>query len=143
MRTHDRRRAARRILLSVLMVGATGLAALGAQQLVYLSGQTVAPAFEGWELNPDGSYNMVFGYFNRNLDEHLHVPIGPDNNIEPGGPDQGQPTYFFPRRNRFHFKIRVPADFGDQELVWTLTTQGQTERAYATLIPEYIIDKHF
>ena len=83
---------------------------------------------------------MVFGYFNRNLDEHLHVPIGPNNNIEPGGPDLGQPTYFYPRRNRFHFKVRVPADFGKKELVWTLTTQGKTEKAYATLIPEYIID---
>lgn len=117
------------------------LPAAGGQQLVYLSGQTVAPAFEGWEEHPDGGYNMVFGYFNRNLDEHLHVPIGPENHIEPGGPDQGQPTWFMPRRNRFHFKIRVPADFGDRELVWTLTTQGRTERAYGTLIPEYIIDK--
>ena len=113
----------------------------GGQQLVYSSGQTVAPAFEGWEQNSDGSFNMVFGYFNRNLDEHLHVPVGPDNNIEPGGPDRGQPAYFFPRRNRFHFKVRVPPDFGDRELVWTLTTHGHTEKAYATLIPEYIIDK--
>ena len=111
-----------------------------AQQMAYSAGQTVAPAFEGWEKNLDGSYNMVFGYFNRNWDEHLHVPIGPDNSIEPGGPDRGQPTYFFPRRNRFHFKVRVPADFGKQELVWTLTTKGHTEKAYATLIPEYIID---
>lgn len=122
------------------LVVTTFLTASG-QQLVYLSGQTIAPAFEGWEQNPDGSYNMVFGYFNRNLDEHIHMPIGPDNNIEPGGPDHGQPTYFFPRRNRFFFKVRVPADFGEKELVWTLTTQGQTEKAYATLIPEYIIDK--
>ena len=117
------------------------LPVVGGQQLVYLSGQTVAPAYEGWEQNPDGSFNMVFGYFNRNLEEHLHVPIGPENSIEPGGPDQGQPTWLMPRRNRFHFKIRVPADFGDKELVWTLTTQGQTEKAYGTLIPEYIIDK--
>ena len=118
-----------------------GLTAADGQQIVYLSGQTIAPAFEGWEQNPDGSFNMVFGYFNRNLEEHLHVPIGPDNRIEPGGPDQGQPTWFMPRRNRFHFKVRVPADFGDRELVWTLTTQDRTEKAYATLIPEYIIDK--
>ena len=142
-----------RLLRRTSAVGYTRLAALAAilvvtpltstsgQQLVYSSGQTVAPAFEGWEHNPDGTFNMVFGYFNRNLDEHLHVPVGPDNNIEPGGPDRGQPTFFFPRRNRFHFKIRVPADFGDQELVWTLTTFGHTEKAYATLIPEYIIDK--
>ena len=125
----------------VLILALAGLTTLSSQQRVYLSGQTVAPAYEGWEQNPDGSYNLVFGYFNRNLDERIHVPIGPNNNIEPGGPDQGQPTYFYPRRNRFHFKIRVPADFGNKELVWTLTTQGHTEKAYATLIPEYIIDK--
>ena len=126
----------------VTMLAITALTAgPSGQQRVYSRGQTVAPAFEGWEQNSDGSFNMVFGYFNRNLEEHLHVPVGPDNNIEPGGPDQDQPAYFFPRRNRFHFKIRVPADFGDRELVWTLTTHGQTEKAYATLIPEYIIDK--
>jgi len=110
------------------------------QLLALSSGQTVAPAYEGWEKNADGSFTLVFGYFNRNLDEHVYVPVGPNNNIEPGGPDRGQPTYFFPRRNRFHFKIQVPADFGKKELVWTLTTQGKTEKAYATLIPEYIID---
>ncbi len=130
-----------RIVALAVPLALTALISTSGQQLVYSSGQTVAPAFEGWEQNPDGSYDMVFGYFNRNLDEHLHVPIGPDNNIEPGGPDQGQPSYLFPRRNRFHFKVRVPADFGDKELVWTLTTHGHTEKAYATLIPEYIIDK--
>jgi hypothetical protein len=140
--------SARKPAWGYVRVGLVGVAlAFGAltvatgQPMVLSSGQTVAPAFEGWEKNPDGSYNMVFGYFNRNLDEHVHVPIGPENNIEPGGPDQGQPTYFYPRRNRFHFKIRVPADFGKKELVWTLTTKGHTEKAYATLIPEYIIDK--
>jgi hypothetical protein len=127
------------VLGLVFALGALNVAT--GQPMVFSSGQTVAPAFEGWEKNPDGSYTMVFGYFNRNLDEHLYVPIGPNNNIEPGGPDQGQPTYFYPRRNRFHFKIRVPADFGKKELVWTLTTKGQTEKAYGTLIPEYIIDK--
>jgi hypothetical protein len=107
---------------------------------LYTSGQTVAPAFEGWERNPDGSSSMVFGYFNRNLDEHLLIPVGPDNNIEPGGPDQGQPTYFLPRRNRFAFRVRVPKDFGNKELVWTLTIRGKTEKAYATLRPDYVID---
>jgi hypothetical protein len=129
------------VRILALAIALTSAATVIGQQMVYSSGQTVAPAFEGWERNPDGSYNMTFGYFNRNQDEHVHVPIGPNNSLEPGGPDRGQPTYFFPRRNRFHFKVRVPADFGKKELVWTLTTRGQTERAYATLIPEYIIDK--
>ena len=129
--------------LAIFMLGATGR--LGAQIVysgptLYSSGQTVAPAFEGWERNGDGSANMVFGYFNRNLDEHLFVPVGSDNTIEPGGPDQGQPTYFLPRRNRFAFRVRVPKDFGSKELVWTLTVRGKTEKAYGTLKPDYVID---
>ena len=104
-------------------------------------GQNVAVAYEGWEQNPDGSYNLVFGYMNRNWEEELDVPIGPDNNIEPGGPDLGQPTRFLPRRNRFVFRVHVPAEFSeDDEVVWTLTTKGTTERAYATLKPDYFVD---
>ena len=109
-------------------------------RIVYSSGQTVAPAYEGWEPNPDGSFNLVFGYMNRNLDERLDIPIGPHNRIEPGGPDRGQPTHFLPRRNRFAFSVRVPADFGDRELVWTLTSRRRTEQAFATLRPEYVLD---
>ena len=110
------------------------------QQLA--SGQEVVPAYEGWEPNADGSFNLVFGTMNRNWEEELHVPIGPDNHIEPGGPDQGQPTWFLPRRNRFLFRVRVPADFGENELVWTVTSpNGKTYRAYGTLHPDYFLDE--
>ena len=126
------------LFTSVMVVLATATAP--AQQS-YATGQNIAPVYEGWEQNPDGSFNLVFGYFNRNWEEIIDVTPGPDNTIEPGGPDQGQPTHFYPRRSRLVFRVRVPADFGDQELVWTLTTNGQTERAYATLLPEYYIDK--
>ena len=103
-------------------------------------GESISPAYEGWEQNRDGSYNLVFGYMNRNWDE-LDIPVGPDNRIEPGGPDQGQPTHFLPRRNRIVFRIRVPADFDDgDEVVWTLTANGRTERAYATLHPDYYLN---
>jgi hypothetical protein len=77
---------------------------------------------------------------NTNWLEEFDVPIGPDNNIEPGGPDQGQPTHFYPRRNPFLFTIRVPRDFGNKELVWTLTTHGKTERVYASLKADYNVD---
>ena len=112
-----------------------------AAQQAFSHGQNVAPVFEGWEPNPDGSFTMVFGFFNRNCEEVLHIPIGPDNSIEPGGPDHGQPTRFFPRRGKFTFRVRVPKDFGTNELVWTLTAHGQTEQAYATLRPGYVLDK--
>ena len=110
----------------------------GAQ--TYSRGQNISPAFEGWEKNPDGSFNFLFGYMNRNWEEEIDVPIGPDNNIQPAGPDQGQPTHFLPRRNRFVFRVRVPADFGDKEMVWTLTTKGKQEKAYATLRTDSFVD---
>jgi hypothetical protein len=115
---------------------------VGAQtRFTYSSGQSVSPAYEGWWPNEDGSFTMFFGYMNSNWLQEFDIPIGPDNGIEPGGPDQGQPTHFFPRRNPFLFTIRVPRDFGSKELVWTLTANGKTERAYASLKGDYQIDK--
>ncbi len=102
-------------------------------QTRYNSGQTIAPVFEGWERNADGTFTMVFGYMNRNYEEELDIPIGENNRLEPGDPDQGQPTHFFARRQQFMFKVRVPKDWGDKDLVWTLTHRGHTEKAYATL----------
>src|ERR1041384_947498 len=51
-------------------------------------------AFEGWGPLRDGTNALLIGYFNRNKTQELDIPIGPENNIEPGGPDQGQPTHF-------------------------------------------------
>ena len=127
-------------LFLVAGVSLTVVSGSRAQQS-FATGQNIAPAYEGWEENADGSFDLVFGYMNRNWEEVIDVPISPDNSIEPGGPDQGQPTRFYPRRNRFTFRVRVPADFGNKELVWTLTTNGRTELAYATLKPDYFIDK--
>jgi hypothetical protein len=111
------------------------------QSLSYTRGQNVAPAYEGWEQAPDGTKYFLFGYMNRNWEEEIDVPVGPDNGFNVGAADQGQPTHFLPRRNRFIFKVRVPATFTvKDELVWTLTTHGKTEKAYATLRPDYIVD---
>src|SRR5688572_22741204 len=118
------------------------LTPLAAQtRLTYAKGQSLAPAYEGWWPNEDGSFTLFFGYMNPNWEEEFDIPIGPDNTIQPSGPDQGQPTHFYPRRNPLLFTIRVPKDFGDRELIWTLTTHGRTARAYASLKSDYRIDK--
>jgi hypothetical protein len=109
-------------------------------RFTYSRGQSVSPSYEGWWPNDDGSFTMFFGYMNTNWLQEFDVPVGADNNIEPGGPDQGQPTHFYPRRNPFLFTIRVPKDF-NKELIWILTTNGKTERAYASLKSDYQIDK--
>ncbi len=127
-------------LFVVLALLAAGLGLSAQTRFTYSRGQSVSPAFEGWWQNEDGTYSLFFGYMNSNWVEELDVPIGPDNHIEPGGPDRGQPTHFYPRRNLFLFTVDVPADFGDQEVVWTLTTNGRTERAYGSLRTDYLLD---
>jgi hypothetical protein len=129
----------RSVGLAVLIAAAA--AVLGAQtRFTYSSGQSISPAYEGWMPNADGSCSMYFGYMNSNWLEEFDIPVGPANAIEPGGPDQGQPTHFYPRRSPFLFIVRVPKDFGTKELTWTVTTHGKTEKAYASLKTDYQID---
>ena len=90
------------------------------------AGLNVYPAFEGWYQNPDGTYTLLVGYYNRNKKQILDVPVGPQNRIDPGGPDQGQPTHFLVGRGWGTTAIKVPKDFGDKKLTWTLTTNGKT-----------------
>lgn len=125
------------VFITVLVVGSR----MAAQSLTYTKGQNIAPAYEGWEQDPDGSKWFVFGYMNRNWVEEIDIPTGPSNTIMPGGPDLGQPTHFLPRRNRFLFRVAVPKTFTEKdELIWTLTAHGVTEKAWATLRPDYILD---
>lgn len=138
------------ILLVALAMAFGTLQAAGAQQgapetsehmLTYSRGEAVLPVYHGWHPNADGTIDLWFGYLNQNFREEPDVPIGPDNEVSaPWGPDAGQPTHFLPRNNRFIFKITVPGDFGNKEVVWTLTSHGKTYRAYATLHPGYVKD---
>jgi hypothetical protein len=107
----------------------------------YNTGQSVQPVFEGWSRNPDGSFAMWFGYLNRNYEQRLNVPIGPDNGFN--GEDMGQPEFFDTRRQQFAFKVDVPATFPkDQDLVWTVKANGVTLKAYGSLWPVWEIDQH-
>src|ERR1700730_6604608 len=124
------------LALSILRAGGDASA-----QTLYSSGQTVQPAFEGWERNRDGTFTFWFGYLNRNYVEEPIVPIGPDNFLEPGPADRGQPTHFYPRRQMFVFKVTVPADWGKKDLVWTVRHNGKALTAVASLLPSWIIDE--
>src|SRR5881394_2883068 len=121
-------------------------ASLGAQnaaQLVNLrhwTGQAVAPVYEGFDVNADGSFNMWFGYMNRNYEEEIDLAVGPDNTFEPGG-DRGQPTHFVPRRHKDVFKVTVPKEFADKTLTWKLNAHGQAQQVVATLKPVWQIDR--
>jgi hypothetical protein len=104
------------------------------------AGLGVTAAYEGWFKSPDGTVRLLVGYFNRNLKQALDIPIGPENRIEPGGPDQGQPTHFLPRRQWGVFSIPLPKDFGDKKLTWTLEANGQTTSIPMGLNPLYEVE---
>lgn len=103
-------------------------------------GQNVAPVFEGWQRNSDGTFDLHFGYLNRNWSEALDIPVGASNAFEPGPPDRGQPTHFLARRHKQIFRVTVPGDFGKQTLVWTLSVRGHVEKVPGSLRPEQQID---
>lgn len=117
-------------------------------QTKFASGQNVVPYFEGWIRNADGSFDLVFGYFNRNWEQSLVIPVGPDNRVEIESPagtatptasaaslDRGQPTFFLPRRQGWVYRVRVPATFGKQVMRWTIKSNNRTETAYGELMP--------
>jgi hypothetical protein len=119
-------RAAVMLLAFVCLPSARPSAQQLAMEPLKDSGSNIYPAFEGWFKNEDGTFTLLIGYFNRNKKEVLDIPIGPENKIEPGGPDQGQPTHFEVGRGWGTIAIKVPKDFGDKKLVWTLTANGKT-----------------
>ena len=106
----------------------------------FAAGRSVHPVFEGWELNPDGTYSLYFGYMNRNWEEEVDVPIGPENYFSPGPEDRGQPTHFVRRRAKNAFRVIVPADFGEQTIAWTLAIRGEVNQVPGSIRGEYQID---
>jgi hypothetical protein len=116
---------------------------IGGQNLplepLHEAGASITGAFEGWFKNADGSFSLLLGYFNRNTKQEVDLPVGPDNRIEPGGPDRGQPTHFLTGRQWGLFTVKVPADFGAQKLTWTIAANGQTTVIPASLHPDYEI----
>jgi hypothetical protein len=134
------------VALGLLVAGAAGSSAQIPELpnlpwvLRYNAGQNVQPIFHGWARNADGSFTMHYGYLNRNYVEQVHVPVGPHNTLGPGGPDQGQPTYFYPRFRNYAFSVDVPSDWGERRLVWEVTVNGRTDRAEGWLQPEWEIN---
>ena len=103
------------------------------------AGSSITGAFEGWFKNPDGSFSLLLGYYNRNRRQEVDLPVGPNNAIEPGGPDRGQPTHFMPGRGWGLFTVKVPPDFGDNKITWTIVANNKTTVIPASLKPEWEI----
>jgi len=131
-------------VLRIALAMAISAACASAQQIIPVgpphdSGESVTAVYEGWFPNPGGTFSMLFGYFNQNFKQEPDIPLGPDNRIEPGGPDQGQPTHFLTRRRWGLFTITVPADFGDRKLTWSITANGKQTQIPARLDPLWLL----
>lgn len=103
-------------------------------------GATISPAFEGWYDNPDGTHSFLIGYYNRNTEAEVDIPIGPANHFEPGSADMGQPTHFLSRRRFGMFTVTVPKEFAKtQKITWVLTVNGVTNSAPFYMHTDYNI----
>jgi hypothetical protein len=103
-------------------------------------GDSVTPAYEGWFYNPDGSRSFLVGYYNRNSRQDMDIPIGPNNHIEPGGPDLGQPTHFLTGRQWGMFVLNVPKEFKPTDsLTWTIVSNGTTTSIPFRLKDDYVM----
>jgi hypothetical protein len=127
------------VVVAAAVASGNGVAVRG--QTPFLRGQTIQPVYEGWEKNADGTISMVFGYMNRNFEEEPYIPIGPNNAFEPGPQDRGQPTHFDTRRQSFVFRVTLPADWGQKELVWTVNHNGRANTAIGSLLPHWVLDE--
>jgi len=103
-------------------------------------GTSVTPAFEGWYFDKDGSQHVLVGYFNRNTKQEFDIPAGPNNRIEPGPADQGQPTHFNAGRQWGVFTIKLPKDFGTKKLSWTIVANGFTNTITLHTNADYIVE---
>ena len=101
-------------------------------------GDVVSPVYEGW-YEVGGMRYASFGYYSRNTDEVVDIPVGPDNRVAPGASDQGQPTRLYPGRHYGVFVVAVPLDSPETEVTWTLTANGRTLSIPATLHREYLV----
>jgi len=128
------------VAVAALLLVVTSGAGARAQTL-FLKGQTIQPVFEGWEKNADGTFSMLFGYMNRNYQETPYIPVGQNNVFSPGPEDRGQPTHFYTRRQSFVFRVTVPADWGQKDLVWTVNHNGKAFTAIASLMPHWVLDE--
>ena len=103
-------------------------------------GSSVTPAFEGWYFDKDGAQRVMVGYFNRNTKQTFDIPTGPNNHIDPGPADQGQPTHFDAGRQWGVFTIKLPKDFGTRKLSWTIVANGFTNTITLHTNADYIVE---
>jgi hypothetical protein len=111
-------------------------------QTIRERGTSVTGAYEGWFYGKDGGTYALVGYFNRNTKQEFDIPVGPNNRIEPGGPDQGQPTHFMSGRQWGAFVVKLPRDLGNKRLSWTLVANGFTNTITLHTQPDYIVEPY-
>jgi hypothetical protein len=98
------------------------------------TGEAVAPMFNGWIANDDGTTTLIFGFANQNRTAAVDIPLGANNKLEPAQFQGAQPTHFpvYNRRGfvgiqeRGAFAVTVPADMAGTEVIWTLSSAGKT-----------------
>ncbi len=138
--------AAGGVLVHTQAQGQTPSSGLPLAPTIREHGTSITPAFEGWYHGTDGFDYALVGYFNRNTKEEFDVPVGPNNRVDPGGPDQGQPTHFLLGRQWGVFTVKMGPKGSPQskaaKVTWTLVINGQTNSIVLHTLPDYIVEPY-
>jgi hypothetical protein len=138
--------AAGGVLVHTQAQGQTPASGLPLAPTIREHGTSITPAFEGWYHGNDGNDYALVGYFNRNTKEEFDVPVGPNNHVDPDGPDQGQPTHFLLGRQWGVFTVKMGSKGSPQSKVakvtWTLVINGQTNSIVLHTLPDYIVEPY-
>ena len=89
---------------SVAVASGSAYIVAHAQVLTYSKGQPISAAYEGWEVDPDGAKYFMFGYENKNWEEEMDIPVGPENGFQPGPDRSRSADAFLPAAK----PVRVP-----------------------------------
>ena len=97
--------------------------------------------YEGFDINPDGSYNFWFGYLNRNFEEDVDLPATPTT-----ASNLAVPIVVNPRTSKCAGTGRVPGDGAErlprtQRLTWTLNVHNQALSVQGSLDSVWRIDR--
>src|ERR1700675_1707862 len=71
-------------------------------------GASITGAFEGWFTSDKDARTFLVGYFNRNTEQEMDIPIGPTTRLSPGGPAWGRRRISAPAGGTECSRFRFP-----------------------------------
>ena len=98
------------------------------------------PLSKGWYYDKDGSQRLLVGYFNRNTKQEFDIPGGRTIASSRAVRIGASRRISIPGRHWGLFTIKLPKDFGEKKLTWTIVANGFTNTITLHTKADYIVE---